>query len=90
VFADRTYQSDGTLTSRRQANALIEDHDRAVEQAIRIVKEGRVRSQQGIDVDVRPDTICIHGDGPQALPFAKLIRSRLEESGIEVKPVGAA
>jgi UPF0271 protein len=90
VFADRTYQLDGTLTSRREANAMIEDHDRAVEQAIGLVKEGRVRSQQGVYVDVRPDTICIHGDGPQALPFAKLIRSRLENSGIEVKPVGAA
>lgn len=89
AFADRTYQSDGTLTSRRRPDALIDDHDIAVEQSIRLAKEGRVRSQEGSDVEVRADTICIHGDGPHALPFAKAIRGRLESAGIEVKPVGA-
>lgn len=89
AFADRTYQRDGTLTSRRQPGAMIEDHDRAVDQALRLVKAGRVVSLNGVDVDVRADTICIHGDGPHALEFARLIRTRLEESGIEVKPVGA-
>jgi UPF0271 protein len=88
TFADRTYQRDGTLTSRRQPGALIEDHDRAADQAVRLVKEGRVASVQGIDVDVRADTICIHGDGPHALEFARMIRTRLEDSGIEVNGVG--
>lgn len=90
AFADRTYQPNGTLTSRRRADALIDDHDTAVEQTIRLVTEGRVRSREGTEVEVRTDTICIHGDGPHALPFAKLIRERLESSGIEVKPVGAS
>lgn len=85
AFADRTYQSDGRLTSRRQPDALILDHDVAVAQAVRLVTEGKVRSQQGTDVDVRADTICLHGDGPEALPFARLIRERLEGSGIEVR-----
>jgi 5-oxoprolinase (ATP-hydrolysing) subunit A len=88
TFADRTYQRDGTLTSRRQPGAMIEDHDRAVDQAVRLVKKGKVASVQGVDVDVRADTICIHGDGPHALEFARMIRTRLEESGIEVKPFG--
>jgi UPF0271 protein len=88
AFADRTYQPDGTLTSRRQPGAMIEDHDRAVDHAVRLVKEGRIASLQGVDVDVRADTICVHGDGPHALEFARLIRRRFEESGIEVKPVG--
>jgi 5-oxoprolinase (ATP-hydrolysing) subunit A len=89
AFADRTYQSDGTLTSRRLPDALIHDEDRACDQAIRLVRERRVRSQQGTDVELAVDTICIHGDGLRALPFARLIRSRLEDSGVEVKAVGA-
>jgi UPF0271 protein len=88
AFADRSYQSDGTLTSRSRGDALIEHPDRAISQAIRLVEGGVVRSQQGSDVAVRADTICIHGDGPQAEPFARLIRKRLEESGIQVKAVG--
>ncbi|MDQ3533456.1 MAG: LamB/YcsF family protein [Actinomycetota bacterium] len=88
AFADRTYQPDGKLTSRRQPGAMIEDLNRAADQAVRLVREGRVASLQGVDVDVRADTICIHGDGPHALEFARMIRARFEESGIEVKPVG--
>lgn len=89
AFADRRYESDGTLTPRRHADALIDDDHTAVEQTIRLVKEGQVRSRQGTDVEVRADTICIHGDGSRALPFAKLIRERFESSGIKAKPIGA-
>jgi len=89
AFADRRYESDGTLTPRRHPDALIDDDHTAVEQTIRLVKERRVGSRQGTDVEVRADTICIHGDGPRALPFAKLIGERLESSGIEAKPIGA-
>ena len=88
AFADRTYQDDGTLTPRTRPDALIDEHEQAVRQTIRLAKEGRVRSQRGTDVEVRADTICIHGDGPQALQFARLIREGLEAAGIEVKPVG--
>jgi UPF0271 protein len=88
AFADRTYQDDGMLTPRTRPDALIDEHEKAVRQSIRLVKEGRVRSQRGADVEVRADTICIHGDGSHALQFARLIRERLEASGIEVKPVG--
>jgi 5-oxoprolinase (ATP-hydrolysing) subunit A len=90
AFVDRTYQLDGTLTSRRQPGAMIEDRDRAMAYAVRLVKEGKVASLQGVDVDVRADTICVHGDGPHALEFVRLIRRRLEESGIEVRPVGSS
>jgi UPF0271 protein len=89
AFTDRTYQADGTLTPRRRPDALIDDDDRAAEQAIRLVTDGRVRSVDGTEVEVRADTICIHGDGPHALPFVKLIRERFAASGIEVRPVGA-
>ena len=88
-FADRRYSADGKLVSRRRPEALITDRDEAVAQAIRMVKEGRVRSIDGFDVDVRTDTICIHGDGPEALPFAQLIRACLEAEGITVAALSA-
>jgi UPF0271 protein len=85
VFADRTYQQDGTLTSRRQPNALISDHQQAVRQVIRMVKEGIITSEQGVDIRIHADTVCLHGDGPDALTFAKTIRSALADEGIRVQ-----
>ncbi|WP_029422489.1 LamB/YcsF family protein [Alicyclobacillus macrosporangiidus] len=88
VFADRTYQQDGTLTSRRRPDAMIQDTDKAVAQVIRMVKEGKVRSQQGVDVAIQADTVCIHGDGPHALEFARHIKQALTDAGITVQAVG--
>lgn len=85
VFADRTYQEDGTLTSRKQSNALISSEAEAVGQVIRMVTEGKVKSCQGTDVSLRADTICIHGDGEHAVDFAKYIRRELQNNEIEVK-----
>ncbi|WP_409300106.1 LamB/YcsF family protein [Peribacillus sp. SCS-155] len=89
VFSDRTYQEDGSLTSRREANALIKDHELAVNQVIRMVKDGKVTSLQGTDLTIQADTICIHGDGESALDFAKYITSALKESGITVANIGS-
>ena len=85
VFADRTYQADGTLTSRKLPNALITNHDQAVKQVIRMVKEGKVTSCQGTDVSLRAETDCIHGDGEHAIDFAKYRKNELQNNGIEVK-----
>lgn len=84
VFADRTYQDNGTLTSRRQPDAMIQEASKSVEQVIRMVKEGKVRSQQGTDVDIQADTVCIHGDGPHAVEFAETLRRALTEADITV------
>ncbi|MEO4051984.1 5-oxoprolinase subunit PxpA [Solibacillus sp. CAU 1738] len=84
VFADRTYQADGSLTSRKQADALITDEDQAVQQVIKMVTTGTVTSQQGIDVALRADTICIHGDGAHAVQFAKFTKEKLAEQQIEI------
>jgi UPF0271 protein len=85
VFADRTYQSDGTLTSRKQPNALITNQQEAVAQVLRMVKEGKVRSQQGTDVQIQANTICLHGDGAHALEFAKVLHQILTQEGITLK-----
>ena len=90
VFADRTYQDDGSLTPRSQPNAMIEDEDASIEQVRRMVTEGMVRSVSGKDVRVRADTLCIHGDQPHALAFAKRIRGDLTRAGVEVKALAAA
>jgi UPF0271 protein len=87
VFADRTYQPDGTLTPRTQPNALITDVAVAVAQARRLVEEGVVRAVDGTDVRLQADTICLHGDGPHAVAFAKRLRDEFKQAGIRVKAV---
>ena len=84
VFADRTYQDDGSLTSRLEKDALIESDEAAVAQVITMVKEGKVLSQQGTDVAIKADTICIHGDGAHALSFASHVKKSLQLSEITV------
>jgi UPF0271 protein len=84
VFADRTYQSDGTLTARSQSDALLTDQDQSVAQVVKMVKEGKVISQQNTEVSLRADTICIHGDGVHAHAFAKCIKETLEQKKITV------
>ena len=87
VFADRTYQQDGTLTSRKQPDALITNPNDAIQQVVRMVKEGKVTSQQGKDIAIQADTICIHGDGPHALDFARYINETLTQQGIKLKAI---
>lgn len=85
VFADRTYQRDGSLTPRSRPGALIEDETLAVAQVLRMVREGKVRSLDGVDLPVRAGTICVHGDGAQAVVFARRLRMELGRAGIAVK-----
>lgn len=85
VFADRSYQPNGTLTPRSQPNALLTDPTEAIAQVVRMVKEGRVRALSGTDVAIRADTVCIHGDGAHALEFAREIRATLHHEGIAVQ-----
>jgi UPF0271 protein len=84
VFADRTYQRDGTLTPRTQPGALIEDPDVAVAQVLRMVRAGVVRATDGTEVPIRADTLCLHGDGPHAVEFARRIRKELAAAGVRV------
>jgi UPF0271 protein len=89
VFADRSYQQDGSLTPRSQQDALLTDHDDAVQQVLRMVQEGKVLSRQGVDVAIKADTVCIHGDGSHALVFARKIRESLSHAGVAVQAVSS-
>jgi UPF0271 protein len=73
VFADRTYQPDGSLTPRTSPDALIEDPVRCQAQVEKMVKEGRVSVAGGGEIDIVAETICLHGDGAHAVEFAKMI-----------------
>lgn len=86
VFADRTYQPDGSLTPRSRPDAMIEDPQVSIRQVLRMVQEGRVTAVDGTDVEVRADTLCIHGDQPGAVVFAKAIRAAFQEAGIQIRP----
>lgn len=89
VFADRTYQPDGSLTPRGRADALITDEAAAVAQVLRMAREGRVRATDGTEVEIRADTVCLHGDGGQAVAFARRLRKELETAGFEVRAFAA-
>jgi len=84
VYADRSYQDDGTLTPRSMPHAMIEDVEQAITQVKRMVIDGVVRSLSGKDVKIAADTLCIHGDQPGAAVFAKRIRAALAADGIDV------
>ena len=85
VFGDRTYQPDGSLTPRGQANAMITDAGQAVAQVLCMLREGHVLAVDGPRVPVRADTLCIHGDQPGAAAFAQAIRQALIREGVTVR-----
>lgn len=85
VFLDRAYENDGTLVSRRKEGAMITDSKLAVERGIRMLTEGKVEAIDGTDIDIKADSICVHGDGEKALQFVREIKKALEAKGIEVK-----
>ncbi len=87
VFADRTYQRDGSLTPRSRPDALIHDEAIAVAQVLRMIREGVVRSTDGIDVPIQADTVCLHGDGPNPVAFARRLRAELAAAKITIQAV---
>jgi 5-oxoprolinase (ATP-hydrolysing) subunit A len=85
VFADRGYSDDGTLAPRDKPGGMIEDAAKSVKQALAMVEEGFVTSLSGKRIAVAADTLCLHGDQPGAVGFAKQIRKAFSERKIEVK-----
>lgn len=85
VFADRGYRADGSLVPRSQPGALIHDTDEAVARTLRMVSEGVVKAVTGETVPLRAQTICLHGDGPHALAFARAIHQALNQAGVQLR-----
>lgn len=85
VFADRTYQPDGSLTPRSQTNALIASEEESIQQVLQMIREHTVTSVSGEKIPIEAQTICIHGDGEHALAFAKNIFQTLQQNGIAIK-----
>lgn len=85
AFADRRYEPDGSLRSRRLEGALLSPGD-AAEQAVSIVRDGRAIASDGSSVEIRADTLCVHGDTPGAIQIARAVREGLESAGVAIAP----
>jgi UPF0271 protein len=85
IFADRNYLNDGWLVPRTRPDALLRDPNEAAQRVLRMLREGKVRSVEGGDVDVRGETICVHGDTPGAVEFARELRSQLDREGVKIR-----
>jgi len=88
VFADRAYEPDGTLASRRKPGSVIHDPDAVVARAVRMVKENTVVAIDGSVVPLQADTICVHGDTRGSDELAAKIRAGFEAAGVTVKAIG--
>ena len=85
AFIDRAYEADGTLRSRRLAGALLTDPAAAAQQALSLVRDGRVRAHDGSFVSIEADTLCVHGDTPGAPALLRAVRAALVAEGIALR-----
>ena len=90
VFADRAYEDDGSLVSRRKAGSLLHDAREIAQRVVRMVQDGAVVSVTGKVIKMRTETVCIHGDNPAAVDIARGVRQALKDAGIDVKPFKTA
>lgn len=87
IFADRAYEDDATLVDRARAGAVISDAEEAARRVLAMLKEGAIIAESGKRIETRIDTICLHGDGPTALPIARTLAERLTEAGYDLAPL---
>ncbi|GAB4178024.1 MAG: 5-oxoprolinase subunit PxpA [Thalassobaculales bacterium] len=86
IYADRTYDDAGRLTSRKLANAFVHDPEEAAERVLMMLSEGAIVSTSGKRIPARIDTVCVHGDSPVAVAMARTLRARLEAAGVAIRP----
>ena len=89
-FADRTYDDDGQLTSRKRVGSVLDDPACAAARVVRTLGEGAVTTVGGKQLPMEIDTICVHGDSPSAVSMAEAVRTRLEREGYRIKPFSEA
>jgi 5-oxoprolinase (ATP-hydrolysing) subunit A len=88
AFADRAYTPEGFLVPRRKPRAVIKDVQEVAKRAVRMARDGKVIAMDGTEIDMKPHTICVHGDSPGAVDMVKDIRLMLETEGVSVKSMG--
>lgn len=85
IFADRAYMDDLSLAPRSMEGSMITDEELAISRCVRMIKEGKVTSINGKELDIKGDTLCVHGDGPKALAFVQRIRETFEKEDIKIQ-----
>jgi len=86
AFADRAYNDDGSLVSRREPGAVLHDPDQVAERMLKLVRTGELESISGHNIRLNADSICVHGDSPGAVEMARRIRARFDEAGVRLSP----
>ncbi|HEY8308927.1 MAG TPA: 5-oxoprolinase subunit PxpA [Gemmatimonadaceae bacterium] len=86
VFVDRAYNNDGTLVPRSESGAVLSDVTAITGRALSMIETGMVRTRAGTTIRVRAESLCTHGDGPQALEIVRAVRAHLENAGITIAP----
>jgi UPF0271 protein len=89
VFADRAYNGDGSLVNRKLPGAMIHDRFMALDRIKRMIYEGKLTAIDGSDISIKADSICVHGDNPEAVAFVKFIKESLIAEGITVASLGS-
>jgi len=87
IFADRTYDDAGNLTSRKIKGSILHDADLASKRVVEMVSDRAIRSVSGKRIPVAIDTICVHGDNPAAVAMARAVRKALEAAGVALRPM---
>lgn len=85
IFADRAYESDGSLVARTKEGAMITDENEAVERVLTMITDGSVKAINGDIISIKADSVCVHGDGAKALAFVEKLRTAFAENGIYVE-----
>ena len=84
-FADRAYREDGSLVPRKYENAVLTDEKEICARVVKAVREGRVTAENGAELPICLDSVCLHGDNPKAVRLARAIRETLETEGVEIR-----
>lgn len=87
AFADRAFNDDGTLVPRTKPGAVIHDVDEVVKRSVRMVTQGKATSINGKEIDMRADSLCLHGDTPGAVEMARKVKDTLLKSGVQIVPM---